>query len=322
LLFMHEPGRLDLSAIKGRLQVALKEKAGAYWEYLRKFVQLKLSKREFEYYARSLLGEDNIWIHNVFIRSIISNARCPYPPVIPQSPARPAKKKQILVPIKEPLTLSPQNNTPQLANKKPTPKKKKTTNAPSAPTSTAQQPQPTRVPAPPKPTARTKQVASKKPHPSPLKEGPLTADHAVLRQKMQRIVTDAGLSGLTHDSIRLMMLAVEAYVKRIIHSSKPVYRPHPPKPDHTKPPVPPYNDGWYNHNPSSSTSSLSLPAPTPSSSSSSSHQPAITPSVNGTLLPKVSTLTLQDLYETGYLHPSILGEDFVVEQERMSFALM
>jgi len=218
-------------------------------------------------------------------------------------------------------SLQPSASSSSSSNKKLNKRKKNATSVvPSAAALASSLPLSKRVPPVPKPAARTKQVAKKPVPAAALKEAPWNAEHAVLRTKMQRIVTDAGLAGLTQDSIRLMMVAVEMYVKRIIHSSKPAYRPHPLKLDHTKPPVAPYGS-WYDISASSSCASTPQ-LPTTATLSSTTSSSSSTGTLNGNVIPRLSTLTLQDLCETGYLHPSLLGEDFVVEQERMSFALM
>lgn len=58
---MHSPpaARQDLTVFKQRLQVVMKDNFIPYWEYLRKYVQAKLSKRELDQIARKLLGENN-----------------------------------------------------------------------------------------------------------------------------------------------------------------------------------------------------------------------------------------------------------------------
>jgi hypothetical protein len=307
---MHEPinlPRVDLASIKNRLQAVLKDKGNTYWQYLRKYVQAKLSKKELDYYARSLLGEDNIWLHNTFIRSILINARCPFPPVIAQTTTKSLKKKQ---PPKESVAVS----TSQSPAKKPPSKKK------AATTTTQRQPAAGTKAASKSATDKTKQQVKRL---VPAKEVPLQPEYLVLRQRMQRIVTEAGLKGLTNDAIRCMMLAIEQYIKRVVGSSKPHYRPHPAAPSHQQPPysnmfpstVPPLSSSQ--PNPAANTTTTAT-APTSALNNS------LTLSSSGYISRTVtnSVLTLQDLYQTVQVHPYLLGEDFLINQERIALALM
>eukprot|EP00011_Vannellida_sp_DIVA3-517-6-12_P002019 CAMPEP_0114637114 /NCGR_PEP_ID=MMETSP0168-20121206/17327_1 /TAXON_ID=95228 ORGANISM="Vannella sp., Strain DIVA3 517/6/12" /NCGR_SAMPLE_ID=MMETSP0168 /ASSEMBLY_ACC=CAM_ASM_000044 /LENGTH=298 /DNA_ID=CAMNT_0001848833 /DNA_START=101 /DNA_END=993 /DNA_ORIENTATION=- len=72
--------RIDLGTLKDRLQRVLGDKSAAYWQVLRKFIQAKLTKHEFDEFARVSLGPRHLYLHNTFILSIISNAHCTIPP--------------------------------------------------------------------------------------------------------------------------------------------------------------------------------------------------------------------------------------------------
>ena len=50
--------RVDLLSFKTKLRLVLKENASEYWECLKKFTQAKLTKKELDTYARSVLVTD------------------------------------------------------------------------------------------------------------------------------------------------------------------------------------------------------------------------------------------------------------------------
>lgn len=63
---MHDPEkRVDLVSLRTRLETTLgathggREQFSLYWDYLRKYVQSKLSKRELDHFARKILGDTN-----------------------------------------------------------------------------------------------------------------------------------------------------------------------------------------------------------------------------------------------------------------------
>jgi len=76
--------RVDLLSFKSKLKLVLKENANDYWECLKKFTQAKLTKKELDTYARSVLvSEENVALHNLFIKSIFNNANCSHGPPLP-----------------------------------------------------------------------------------------------------------------------------------------------------------------------------------------------------------------------------------------------
>lgn len=79
--------------LKNRLQRVLAEKSTTYWQVLRKFIQAKLTKHEFDEFARVSLGPNHLYLHNTFILSIISNANCSNPPSLVHSPAGQVKSQ-------------------------------------------------------------------------------------------------------------------------------------------------------------------------------------------------------------------------------------
>eukprot|EP00026_Physarum_polycephalum_P014901 Phypoly_transcript_15467.p1 GENE.Phypoly_transcript_15467~~Phypoly_transcript_15467.p1 ORF type:complete len:233 (+),score=33.73 Phypoly_transcript_15467:196-894(+) len=232
---MHSPpARQDLSIMKNRLQVVMKDNFIPYWENLRKYVQSRLSKRELDQVARKLLGESNLYLHNIFIQAILSNARSAHlPEVIYKKPVPNPRVKTA-------------GNIRGKVDKKPPQIRKRIL--------------PVTVPL-------------------------LGPEYNVLCARLQKIAIESGLSGITQDAIQFMMLAIEVYIKQMCKNAKPLPR---------------HSSGL-------------TQALLPSSSSLSSSSSSLT-------LP--SSLTLNDLYKTTILHPSLLGEDFLLHQERLSLSLM
>jgi hypothetical protein len=61
--------RVDVGAIRKKLMVALgPERFRNYWETFKAFAQFQLSKEELDKSAKSLLGEDNVPVHNELVR--------------------------------------------------------------------------------------------------------------------------------------------------------------------------------------------------------------------------------------------------------------
>ncbi|KAJ1912996.1 hypothetical protein H4219_005394 [Mycoemilia scoparia] len=77
--------RYDLLQLKGQLAEALGDDGPSYWEALRKFVQGKLNRQEFDFYANLYLPDNKAQLHNRFILATIHNAQTP---VLPPSGQR------------------------------------------------------------------------------------------------------------------------------------------------------------------------------------------------------------------------------------------
>lgn len=60
--------RIDLSTLKTRLQRVLAEKSATYWQVLRKFIQAKLTKHEFDEFARVSLGPNHCTLSHTCLR--------------------------------------------------------------------------------------------------------------------------------------------------------------------------------------------------------------------------------------------------------------
>eukprot|EP01116_Phalansterium_solitarium_P007565 TRINITY_DN20304_c0_g1_i1.p1 TRINITY_DN20304_c0_g1~~TRINITY_DN20304_c0_g1_i1.p1 ORF type:complete len:266 (+),score=86.09 TRINITY_DN20304_c0_g1_i1:236-1033(+) len=69
--------RVDLQSFKDKLKLVLNDNAASYWDCLKKFTQAKLTKKELDQYAQTILvTSENIALHNLFIQSILNNAMC------------------------------------------------------------------------------------------------------------------------------------------------------------------------------------------------------------------------------------------------------
>jgi len=67
--------RMDLAALCKRIQNALgPEKWHKYWSVFQRYIRFKLSKEELENGARTVLGNDNVALHNQLVRGILQNA--------------------------------------------------------------------------------------------------------------------------------------------------------------------------------------------------------------------------------------------------------
>ncbi|ONK64772.1 uncharacterized protein A4U43_C07F29750 [Asparagus officinalis] len=67
--------RIDTQELKSQIFRKLgRQKAENYFYYLKKLLNLKLSKLEFEKLMHSTIGKENLSLHNVFIKSILTNA--------------------------------------------------------------------------------------------------------------------------------------------------------------------------------------------------------------------------------------------------------
>ncbi|KAF9897805.1 hypothetical protein BX616_004953 [Lobosporangium transversale] len=82
---MHPPsadkdGRQDVLLLKQQLAEALGENGPSYWQALTDFVQGKLNRQEFDFYANLYLSRKNAPLHNQFILANIHNAQKEAPP--------------------------------------------------------------------------------------------------------------------------------------------------------------------------------------------------------------------------------------------------
>jgi len=270
---MHDPAigdrygfkRTDLVAIKIRLERALmgsslsmrENNFELYWGYMKKYVQAKLSRKELEQFARKLLGEDNLYLHNLFIQALLTNARSSQLPELSQTYTRPTDKKKPIAANGSNYASSSNVNS----NKKQPNANKKNRVVPPGSSSKISHLQRSQDKVGQPPLRSSKGISQKK---VPSAAPPLGPEYNVLRAKLQKIATEAGLSGITQDAIQLMMQATETYIKQILINTKPVPR------SATKP----------------------------------------------------RGLSINDFYRTAVLHPSLLGEDFLLHQEHLSLTLM
>lgn len=67
--------RIDTAELKSQLYRKLgHQRAEKYFYNLKRLLNLRLSKLEFEKLCYSIIGKENLALHNLFIRSILSNA--------------------------------------------------------------------------------------------------------------------------------------------------------------------------------------------------------------------------------------------------------
>jgi hypothetical protein len=86
--------RVNIETIKQRLSSALGSNADVYWKSLREFVQGKLTRQEFDFYANLYIPADKVNLHNQFILANIHNAtRVENPPLKGETGKK--KKKKI-----------------------------------------------------------------------------------------------------------------------------------------------------------------------------------------------------------------------------------
>eukprot|EP01139_Manchomonas_bermudensis_P003742 Amastigsp_a12222_14.p1 type:complete len:307 gc:universal Amastigsp_a12222_14:39-959(+) len=76
------PSRVDLQTITTPLMLVLQGNKSGYVECLRKYFARKLSKAELDRYVTTVLGTEHLYLHNLFISSILVNAQSPE---LPQS---------------------------------------------------------------------------------------------------------------------------------------------------------------------------------------------------------------------------------------------
>ncbi|KAL3614312.1 hypothetical protein CASFOL_042386 [Castilleja foliolosa] len=84
----HQFTRVDTLELKNLIYRKIgRQRAEKYFDQLKQFLSLKLSKSEFEKSCTRTIGKDNITLHNKLIRSILQNACQSKPP--PQKPQKP-----------------------------------------------------------------------------------------------------------------------------------------------------------------------------------------------------------------------------------------
>eukprot|EP00240_Pyramimonas_obovata_P011186 CAMPEP_0118947434 /NCGR_PEP_ID=MMETSP1169-20130426/46007_1 /TAXON_ID=36882 /ORGANISM="Pyramimonas obovata, Strain CCMP722" /LENGTH=135 /DNA_ID=CAMNT_0006893643 /DNA_START=361 /DNA_END=764 /DNA_ORIENTATION=- len=85
--------RIDIVSMKEKLLQDLGANAEEYWNLLKAFINVKLTKLEFDEQVPGVLGEANIHRHNEFIYAIIRNAHNAEPPTdVP--PLKPRAKRE------------------------------------------------------------------------------------------------------------------------------------------------------------------------------------------------------------------------------------
>eukprot|EP00164_Ancoracysta_twista_P003955 GFYU01005306.1.p1 GENE.GFYU01005306.1~~GFYU01005306.1.p1 ORF type:complete len:315 (+),score=65.09 GFYU01005306.1:209-1153(+) len=207
--------RVDLFAVKNRLSAVLGEsKQKQYWDLLRKYMLARYSKVELDIGARKLLGSTNISLHNLFIKSIIHNARHPRLPETPKS--------------QQPASQFPTGHA--VNSLEPKKKKQKTGLSPNSLL---------KVPYSPKRKEDERKDAHIKrgikgvvplPQPVPLAPNPppmavdtewsnntmLLPDSVSLKSRMKKIAKTYGVSDISEDCTALLLNAMDIHMKDII----------------------------------------------------------------------------------------------------------
>lgn len=76
----HEPSpsvRINLASIKHKLNHVLQNNSDAYWNYMRRYIQAKLAKKELDGMVTQLLGAQNsMYLYSYYINYIIKSVYC------------------------------------------------------------------------------------------------------------------------------------------------------------------------------------------------------------------------------------------------------
>jgi len=191
-----------LQSFKSKLKLVLKENANEYWECLKKFTQAKLTKAELDTYARAVLHSDeNVALHNLFIKSIFNNAYCPYGPPLPPTPT--ATNSSSILEMKT--WVGVVNNKKKKKDKKD--KKKRGREMERLDD---------------RKKHRTEAIlygnrADFNPFNSQLHTKMLSSPQLTsLRNKMHTIATEKGLHHVSNESVAAVMTATEEFIKRLL----------------------------------------------------------------------------------------------------------
>jgi len=220
--------RVNLSELKEHLGNILKENASQYWECLRKYTQAKLSKWELDSYARAVLGEENVPLHNEFIKAILLNALVG-PPAGSELTKKTSPSKKDLIPSSPGEALRTDLKSSPSKRKKKSHKSSSKANASlyslkdrkhlAGLLKRVKQDVNGLIGAPPTVTPRRPVVYNKILDPTMHFVSPTFYS---LKSKMLRAATDAGLTDVSNDSVTFMMKAVELHMKRILGKCLPV----------------------------------------------------------------------------------------------------
>ncbi|EGC39825.1 hypothetical protein DICPUDRAFT_147392 [Dictyostelium purpureum] len=225
--------RIDLAPLKKQLDAVLKDRSEDYWEWIRRFLAGKLSKRELDYYVQTNLTEAYLHLHNQFFKAVIFNAfySKTSPPPIMES-AKSAQTASALDKKRK------QPSTAVKPNKKES-KKRKDGLPTTSPTVASTSPIPAASTAATPSTSSNKSIKKtpsnktiKKPQSSSSKLSKqkkkyypkyslYSSQLQTLKEKMETIASEHGLEGISKQSIIYMKLALEQHIINFVNRTKP-----------------------------------------------------------------------------------------------------
>ncbi|KAF2075451.1 hypothetical protein CYY_003232 [Polysphondylium violaceum] len=234
-LFGASVERIDLVPLKKQLELVLKENSEAYWDWIRKFFAAKLSKIELDYYVKLYISENNLHLHNSFFKAILQNALyAKTPPPINQENRLKRKSSSS--------SSSKTKDKSSSSSSKKADKKKEATEKGKAPPSKKLRPnkKPSSSSNLAQPlsasTAAATTVKSKHLYP---KYSFYASEVKSLKSRMESIVEEQGLTGISKQSIIYMKFAIEQYLSNILSSTVPHFKSSlaisPPPPSATSP---------------------------------------------------------------------------------------
>eukprot|EP00013_Stygamoeba_regulata_P030385 CAMPEP_0177651790 /NCGR_PEP_ID=MMETSP0447-20121125/12748_1 /TAXON_ID=0 /ORGANISM="Stygamoeba regulata, Strain BSH-02190019" /LENGTH=299 /DNA_ID=CAMNT_0019154919 /DNA_START=502 /DNA_END=1401 /DNA_ORIENTATION=- len=276
--------RVDLLQIKSKLVLALDERAPMYLDTIRRFAQAQLSKRELDDTVKTLLGPSKMALHNQFILSILNNAHCSEPPPSSSDSLSKLKKQKR------------RRQKPERPTKK---SRSKIRFASVVMEGSSDMP---RYLAPKRPRHSTAVVRVPPQYPAATHARSQERDRKLmhnpallaLRHKMVKTANESGVSEVDNTSVRYMMSALEHHIKEILVHCAPYVKTT------ATPPTPPQlgeeiREPSVTGDPDFLNNELCLldpPAPP-------------------------HTVTTSDLAAAVQITPSVLGESFPINQERI-----
>ncbi|KAN0016054.1 hypothetical protein ACTFIU_006006 [Dictyostelium citrinum] len=233
--------RIDLIPLKKQLDAVLKDRSEDYWEWIRKYLCGRLSKRELDYYVTTNLNEPNLHLHNTFFKAVIFNAfySKTSPTIIEQTKVPISSTNQTAtnnsLPAKRKLSSSTNSTTKEKKDKKDTSSTSSTSSSASSSSSSKRKKEknPTKRPRREKKdsapsisgsssslttSSSLKLKQKKKLFP---KYSLFSSQLQPLKNKMEEIASENGLQGISKQSIIFMKLALEQHILNFLRKSKP-----------------------------------------------------------------------------------------------------
>ncbi|KAK5583678.1 hypothetical protein RB653_005276 [Dictyostelium firmibasis] len=230
--------RIDLIPLKKQLDAVLKDRSEDYWEWIRKYLCGRLSKRELDYYVTTNLNEPNLHLHNTFFKAVIFNAfysktsptiieqtKVPIPSASSNQTSPSLSTTSTSSSLKRKLSTST-NSTKEKKDKKDTSststnpslsKRKKEKNPTKRPRREKKDSIPITFPSTSLHTLTLKKKQKKK---FP-KYSLFSSQLQPLKNKMEEIANENGLQGISKQSIIFMKLALEQHILNFLRKTKP-----------------------------------------------------------------------------------------------------